>query len=639
MKKRFFIFFLLGSFLVSAQNSTELEKYKKQYPNATFVRLLQETIYTIKLKEDKIDITKEVVEKDIYLTDGAYYNSKQSLSYSSFFNLEKIEASSLNIQNNDYVEVPVKNFDQKNDLDDSFYDDSKKVSFIYPNLKKGSKTSLKYTYNIKNPRFLSAFYFADFFPIIENKVTIISDRNISLAFKEFHTQEKNIAFEKKRKGKNYIYSWVSNNSEKYESERSSPNHKTFLPHIVPRISSYKVKKDEKKLLDGVQGLYNWYYSLVENVNKEESDQELVALVQKLTKDKKSDLEKVKAIYYWTQKNIKYIAFEYALGGFIPREANDVFKKKYGDCKDNSSILFKMLELAGLKGNLTWIGTRSIPYKYEEVPTPAVDNHMILSYEDNGKTYYLDATGRYIQIDFPSAFIQGKEALVSNGKDSFNIKTVPIISPEKNAVIDATRIQIQNQDILGKASTTMKGYIKNDMFYQLEELKKESDIKDLYNRRFIKGSNKFLISSYQENNKYSYEKDFSVDYDFSIKGYVQNIGNEIFINPHLNKIVSYFKTKKDRKRDIEYEYKSLYSFTNTIEIPEGYQVEYLPTSQKIKNEFITIEFQYTQNETSVVSQQKVTFDYLTLTKEQQKIVNKAIKKAEKAYKEIIILKKK
>ena len=104
--------------------------------------------------------------------------------------------------------------------------------------------------------------------------------------------------------------------------------------------------------------------MVENVNVEPANKELVSLVAKITADKKTDLEKVKAIYYWTQKNIKYIAFEYALGGFIPRESNEVFRKKYGDCKDNSSMLYRMLEIAGVKGHLTWIGTRSIPYTYE-----------------------------------------------------------------------------------------------------------------------------------------------------------------------------------------------------------------------------------------------------------------------------------
>tara|TARA_R110002073_G_scaffold313380_2_gene485240 strand:- start:258 stop:2174 length:1917 start_codon:yes stop_codon:yes gene_type:complete len=638
MKRIFFLFLFTICFTITAQNSQEYEKYKKLYPNATFVRLQQEIVIKIKLKNDQITISKEVFEEDLYLNESANYNSKRSLSYSTFFDLEKIEATSLDYQNGAFKELPVKDFNKKNDLDDSFYDDSKTINFLYPNLKKGSKTQLKYTYNIKNPRFLSAFYFGDFFPLISNKITIISDKNIALQFKEFNLENYPVDFQKKKKGRNFIYTWTSLDKDDFDTENNAPSYKTILPHIVPLIASYKGKEKEENLLNGVKGLYNWYYSLVKDINKDPNDQELIKLVHELTKDKTSDLEKVKAIYYWTQKNIKYIAFEYALGGFIPREANDVFKKKYGDCKDNSSILYQMLKIAGLKGNLTWIGTRAIPYTYTDLPTPAVDNHMILSYEDNDKTYYLDATGRYIQIDYPSSFIQSKEALVSYGED-FKIKTVPVIPANMNVIVDSTFIRISDKDIVGNSTTKLTGYIKNNLFFDLEDLKKESDIKNLYNRRFSKGNNKFLIKSFKEKNKYSYENDFSVAYDFTIKSYIQKVGSEIFINPHLNKVVSYFKTKKDRKHKIEYDYKKQYSYTNTIEIPEGYAVEYIPESVTVKNDLISVNLNYRIEGNNIICQQVALLDFILLDVEQQKTVNDIIKKAEKAYKEIIILKKK
>ena len=161
----------------------------------------------------------------------------------------------------------------------------------------------------------------------------------------------------------------------------------------------------------------------------------------------------------------------------------------------------MLEIAGLEGNLTWIGTRKIPYTYEEVPTPAVDNHMILSYEYNNKTYYLDATGRYIQIDYPSSFIQGKEALIANGK-SYKIKKIPVIAANLNTITDSTYLKISGRDIIGSSQTKLSGYLKNNLFYNLENTRKEAAVKEFYNKRFSKGSNKFLITSFTEENKFS-----------------------------------------------------------------------------------------------------------------------------------------
>jgi hypothetical protein len=635
--KNFCLIFL--SFISSSLISQDLEKYKKQYPNDDIVRLQQETIITIKLNNGAFTIHKEVYEEDLYLNNSANYNSKRSISYSTFFNLDKIEASSFSKLDGKYVENKVVDFNEKNNLNDSFYDDSKEVGFIYPKLTKGSKTSLKLTYDIKNPRFLSAFYFGDFYPIINNKVTIIADKNIQFTFKSFQLNNgTKITFKKKKKGTNYVYTWTTKNTNKFEIESNAPNYKTILPHIIPIITSYQQNGKTKKLLDGVEGLYSWYYSLLENINKEETDPALITLVEELTKGKESDIEKVKAIYYWTQQNIKYIAFEYALGGFIPREANEVFQKKYGDCKDNSSILYKMLEIAGLQGNLTWIGTRKIPYTYEEVPTPAVDNHMILTYENKNNTYYLDATGRYIQIEYPSSFIQGKEALIANG-NNFKVKKIPVVPAHLNKVVDTTYIQISNRDIIGTSNSTFSGYIKNNLFYNLENTRKEADVKELYNKRFLKGSNKFLVKSFKEENKFSYDKDFSVSYNFSIQDYVQNIGSEIFINPHFNKIVSSVKTKEDRKYGIEFDYKRQFSFTNIIEIPDGYEVSYLPTSVSYSNDLISIDLLYSTDKNKIVCKQDVVFNFIKLNKEQQQKVNTFVEKTEKASKEIIILKKK
>lgn len=632
-----FIVFLFAVSTIFAQYSEEFHTYSKLYPENSRVRLLNETLITITLEDDEIVILEKNKEEDLYLNESATYNSKNSVSSSFFFELKEINASSYVFENGKYVESKVEKFTEKDELNTSFYDDSKTLSFIYPNLKKGSKSVLEYAQNIKNPRFLSPFFFGDYFPIIKNKVTIIADKGIELSFKEFNTTGVDIKFSKEEKRKKTIYTWELENQDEFEYESGTPSYTTILPHIVPIINSYKVKKETKKVLGQVSDLYNWYYSLVENVNKEAPDPELVNIVNAITKDKKTNLEKVKAIYYWAQQNIKYIAFEYALGGFIPRESNEVFRKKYGDCKDNSSILFKMLEIAGVKGNLTWIGTRSIPYTYQEVPTPVVDNHMILSYEENGKTYYLDATGRYIKFGLPTSFIQGKEALVSYGKE-FKVKKVPVVAAKENAIIDSTTITLKDDVLIGNSITHITGYPKINYFNSLENINSESKLKTFYNARFIKGNNKFLIKKIEEINKYDYDKDFIINYDFEIKNYFKKLGDEIYINLNLNKDISDLKADKKREFAIEYDFKRYQSYVTKFKIPEGYLVDYIPENVSFSNDLITCNISYELKENVVYYHQNIELNFLILTKEQQLELNKLIKKVEKQYKEIIVLKK-
>jgi hypothetical protein len=162
---------------------------------------------------------------------------------------------------------------------------------------------------------------------------------------------------------------------------------------------------------------------------------------------------------------------------------------------------------------------------------------------------------------------------------------------------------------------------------------------LYNKRFSKGSNKFLITSFTEENKFSYEEDFLVRYNFTIQDYVQNIGSEIFINPHINNSIAGIKTKKDRKYAIEFDYKKQYSYTNTIEIPEGYTVSYIPTSVSLGTELLSVNLSYFKVNNTLVCQQDVVFNFINLSVAAQQKVNAIIEQTEKAFKEIIVLQKK
>ncbi|WP_282122764.1 DUF3857 domain-containing protein [Algibacter mikhailovii] len=631
-----FVLVIVKSF---SQNSEEFNLYKELYPKSKSVRVNQNIKVTIKLNANHIDITQEFIEEDLYLDESANYNSKRSLNFSSFFELDRVEASSYSYEDGQYEEIKVTDFKEKDELDQSFYDDSKSLNFIFPNLKKGSKTVLKYSEMIKNPRFLSPFYFGDFSPIINNTVTFIVDKNIDLSFKEFNTDSINIIFNKIEKRKTNVYTWELKNIDEYEYESNTPTYKKIFPHIVPIITSYKHNDVIFSIGKDVSDLYTWYYSLVKDINKETPDTNLVSLVEELTANKTSDLEKVKAIYYWTQKNIKYIAFEYALGGFIPRQANEVYQKKYGDCKDNSSILYKMLEIAGLKGDLTWIGTRKIPYSYNEVPTPLVDNHMILSYTDtSNNTYFLDATGRYVSIDYPTTFIQGKEALIAKGESDFIIKKVPVIPAVKNAIIDTTSINLDGENLLGKSKIEISGYNKMETFHALENETTDEKIKTFYNTRLQKGNNKFLIKSFSETNKYDYEKNLVVKYDFTLNDYAKKLGNEIYLNLNLIKDLSSYKSEENRKNAIEYNHTSSFKYTTILNIPEGYVVDFIPDNIDLSNDYMSGSINYVIKGNTIIYNHSYSINVLALNLDEQKQVNALIKKIEMAFKEVIVLKK-
>jgi len=635
------IFFLLLITSFSyAQKSPEYKKYKLLYPDARAISLNEDFVVKIELKGNEIAITEEQKVETLYLDGSAKYNSEHSISYNSFFDINKLDAKTYVFDGKKYKAKKVTQFHTKDDLKGSFHDDTKTISFVYPNLEAGAKTALSYQTIIKNPRFLKTIFLSRGRPILKKKITFYVDNNINIDFKTFNLEGIEVKQTKKVGSKQTIYTWEINETPEFKYNDYAMSFKSQIPHIIPIIKSYTVNGEEKKLLNDVSGLYSWYYSLIKDINNSEHDPELIPLVDSLTKGCTSELDKVKNIYYWTQQNIKYIAFEDGLGGFVPREANDIYKKKYGDCKDNSSILDVMLEIAGIEGHITWVGTREIPYKYSEVPTPVVDNHMILTYIDKDSTFYfLDATGRYLDIDMPSSFIQGKETLIAIDSTHFLVQEVPIVEAKKNKITDICQLTIAGDSLFGNASVEISGYPKTNSFAALEQEQSEEKIKSYYKEVLEKGNNNFLIDKIEEKNKFEYEKPFLVNYHFTIPNYIKNVGDEIYINLNLEQDLSYTKPEKSHNNMVEYKYKAKQESTFELTIPEGYTVSYIPDNLTIETPNFNCSITYSQTNQTIKYQYVYTLDFIRLSKDEVKDFVKNINKVEKAYKEVVVLTKK
>ena len=611
----------------------------KKYPTANTVNTKQLTNVYISVVEDQLSVRQETTEEKIFLNDHAIKAAEQSISYSTFFTLEEIEAQSVVNINGKPKTYAVKEFKEKDDLNGSFRDDNKLVSFIYPKLNKGAKTRLKYTYDIKNPRFLSPFYFGSSNPVDESKFVIEADNNVKLRFETVNAEGFDIKFTTEKGRKKTKYIWERKEIEGFDFEAFSPSYHYIFPHVVPIIESYDNKKGENTpLLNETKDLYDWYYTLTETPRKEILEDDIVAKVTELTAGLTDEKEKVEAIYEWVQQNIKYVAFEYALGGFIPRNANDIYTKKYGDCKDNTSILYKMLETAGIKGHFTWIGTRDLPYKYNDIPTPIVDNHMILTYIDkNDKPHFLDATGRFATLDHYTGFIQGKEALIGIDDNNFRIEQVPIIPAKENAIRDTTRLQLIGKDIIGHTASELKGFQKKFTFYRLDGEKDQEKQLSYFNKVFEKGNNSFLMENFQDKNRFNYHLPYEVSFDFKIPNYASSYQDELYVNLNLTNELSYLLTKKDRKNDIEYEFLTYDNYYNIFEIPEGYQVDYVPENLEIDNDHFYFATTYKKTEKEVICEYTFEMKTLMIPNKDVTSYNEDLKKASKYFNEIVVLK--
>ncbi|MCV6630986.1 MAG: DUF3857 and transglutaminase domain-containing protein [Flavobacteriaceae bacterium] len=628
---------LLGVYSLSAQDL--VSTYKQKFPDANFVILEDHSHWQIQQKNGAIQIKVKRYKDILYLDDTAVSFAQERVGHNSFFVLNDIKGATFLPKGDSYQEIKVSDYKEKNNLDEFFYDDSKTTSFVYPNLQKGAKSRLSYEATIRNPRFLRTQYFQSYAPIVSKKLSIEVKGDVKMDFKHFYTEGKDFVMDSliRRNKKRYILE--IRNQEAYDYEPNSPSFNYDVPHIVPLIASYVFEGKKIEVSASVDSLYDWYYRMVAQINQNEPDVEMQALVAQLIAGKTNKQQKIDAIYQWVQQQIKYIAYEYALGGFIPREANDIFRKKYGDCKDKSSILQEMLALAGIKSYLTWIGTRKLPYTYVEMPSPLADNHMILSVPDGDVLYFLDGTGKFLPSATPTVFIQGKDALIGMGKDNYRIEKVPIVAAAQNRILEKAIIQIEENALVGSSLFEMRGYPKVDAFYQLEGMQNKEELQVYYNKMLRKGNNSFLAKEIAETNKYDFEKPFVVKHRFRIAKYIKKSGDQLYVNLNLNKLVKSMVWKKDRKKAYIQDYKNQYLLEYDLQLPEGYTVSYLPENFEEHNDKIQANIRYELVGNIIKYRHELTLDFLEISKEELDAKRRSLKKISKAYREIIVLKKK
>lgn len=588
------------------------------------------------MNHGELDIKSSYDEQMLFLTENGGNFADKSIGYSSFREILHIDAKTLIPDKRGFKELPVNEITESNKLTGStFVDDYKEKSFVFPGVKAGAIADLKYAERISEPRFLGSFYFRSYVPVVASELAVHVDKDVVLKYILMGTTKDQVIFEKSSKGGVSTYKWQMKSQDAMKYEADAPSLNYYEPHIIVYIDGYRnAEGNEEVVLSDVSALYGWYRSLTKDLNSQD-DETLKQVTQSLMDGSESEEEKARKVFNWVQDNIKYIAFEEGLGGFIPREAAQVCQKKYGDCKDMASLITEMLRYAGVASNLTWIGTRDIPYTYEDVPTPMVDNHMIASLMLDGKRVFLDATDDQLSFGYPSSFIQGKQALVGNGEE-FELVRVPEVSREDNRIEHEIVIKLAEGEVIGSGKTLFTGYPRFNMLRRKTQVRIERE--DIFFRDQLGlGNNKFQLGNYELKDAGKRTPSASLFYDFEIKDYGKKIGKELYINMNLDKRLQHAQIEIDkRKRDREFDYKYTAMSKVKLEIPEGYEVEYLPEAASWQNDLFGFEIHYEVIGNEVVLNSEVFINCLLLQKADFPAWNEMINALDIAYTEVLVL---
>lgn len=601
--------------------------------------------------------------KVLYRNEIVYLSNKSKLEIESFIEEQREIAKSKNV--NEYsINIPYDNFSEisnikgatinaktnkRNKLSqydistnelkqrDVFYSDNKYKHFDFSYVE--DKSKIEYSYKVKQnePRLLSYFAFQHELQTVASKFEIKADPSIEIGYKLFGEHQDKIVFEKTKEGNLDVYTWKVTDMPAFEEENRSPNFTYFLPHVVYYIKSYTKDNKKEALFPDVEHLYKWYYSLVKDINKLDQTA-LKSKTSELIKDKTNPKDKAKAIYNWVQENIHYVAFEYEMGGFIPRDAASVFDKKYGDCKDISNLLNEMFKTAGIESNLVWIGTRDKPYSFTDVPTPLVSNHMIAAVKIDKQRYFVDGTDSFCPFTFPSAMIQEKEALIGISETDFVIEKVPVVDKKENRLKGDLKLKINDDTVLGTAKLSLTGFNKSYFLNVLASNKQKED--EILKNGLAQYNPKLEIET-TEVKKHEYEdKDAELVYNFKLDSWIKKIGDKIIVKPILlAPFKEYIIDVKERKLAIENDNVFTNEFTYVYEIPDNYQFDFIPENSKKENEILSFDISYKKDKKNLIVSQKLALKKLVIETTDFENWNSLVNELNSQYNQSIILIKK
>lgn len=640
MRKKFIYLFFIIPITSFCQPSTELSLAVKKYPNQIGIFLERKVDVEIK-QIDSADPLIYLNNKEVLfiLTDNfsSYSNGVEYYGYG--YNLKKLEAYTLAPQLKDYKKIKVKLITKTTEIGDGlFYDDQIAMKYIFPGVCKGSKLVQEVNYTVDKVQMPIVFYFGSSISIEKAEVKLSFPENVNIRYKLFGTDSSKVKFSKEKKGNKWLYTWVADDVPRYSLEDDAPSSRYIIPHLGITITGYTCDKVHKPVIKDVNDLYRWDYDRIKNLDYL-TDKDIKTLSDSITNGVSEEFEKVKKIFRWVQKNIRYVAIEDGENGYVPRQPSLVLHRRYGDCKDKSSLLKALMISQGIDASLAWVGTRSLPYKYSEFPSVLVDNHMISVYCDKeGKPYLLDGTTHNHPIDVIPYAIQGKECLIERGPEKYKLYNIPVSLPESNALIDSVSLRQSSDTLYGYGRAYLTGEYKVEMIDHFDGAEPKR-FKDIVIKFLPKGSNKLIVDNVKLSDINRIDDTLKIKYDLRLSNYISVRNDAYYLNLNLDKTLQDINIKPDRTQPIEEPYPSVRKVVYEYQIPNGYEIQKVPEESSFKNDKFSFHVNYKLQKDKVVLTKEIRINFLLLTENNFAVFKEMIATLNKSYIQTLVFRKK
>jgi hypothetical protein len=323
--------------------------------------------------------------------------------------------------------------------------------------------------------------------------------------------------------------------------------------------------------------------------------EMQAKTRELTASSKSTWDKVRALAGFAQRDIRYVAIEIGIGGYQPHAASDVFRNRYGDCKDKATMLGTMLTDIGVTSYPLLVNTsRGVVAK--EFASIASFDHAIIAikvpddapkdlpaavqHPTLGRLLLFDPTNDTVPIGLLPTYLQDNRGLLVAGSGGELLEMPLMPSKASRLTIGATLALSTEGTLSGDVREVRSGWIGSAMRGYLRGETDAARVKFL-EQRLGYSLSQASISKMVIENLDDLDKELVITYHLVATSYAKKAGNLLLVRPRLlGRKADVVLDLKERKYPYELDAPSLENDTIEITLPAGLVMDELPPPAKV-----------------------------------------------------------
>jgi len=345
-----------------------------------------------------------------------------------------------------------------------------------------------------------------------------------------------------------------------------------------------------------KALGDWFTKL--ETNRPDPSPEITAQTQQLIAGAPDFYARLVAITSYIQKNVRYFIVSRGIGGLQANPAADVFRNRYGDCKDKTTLLISMLQVAGIKAFYMPVDDHrglvdpKVPSLMGDhmitailLPPDVKDPRLmaVVTAADSNRYLIFDPTDERTPVGNLPSELQGGYGILAAGPLS-QIIALPVLDPSANGTDATGKFTLApNGTLSGAVDTSHIGPKGADLriFLKYTDNKERHDAWETMVAHDLPG---VVLDSFQFVEPAGLDKPLEFHYAVTEYQYAHIAGPLLLVRPRV--IGSMALRYDDKPRTVPFDLDATGRWHSSFDItlPDGYLVDELPDPVNLDLDF-------------------------------------------------------